>query len=416
MAQGASDQLSRRGQYAVYATGLFGISTDHMMSLLVPLWVVTLNPSPVLLGVIIGARHYLSLILAIHGGMMMDKLGTRRVMFFFAAVSTAMPLIYPIAPWILTIIALQMIFGFTSSMGWIGAQTLIGQVMKGDPTHAGRLAFAVRVGALAGPPLMGATWDLFGQWGAFPLMSLWVSGLLVALSFLPPPAAADDGAPPAKVKLRDVMPNFRDYINAFALLASPIILFLVMMSVLRLSAVSLQNSFFIVAVANMGFTGTLIGALFAIAALSGIPATLTTGVVARHFSAYWLLLVTIIGAVVTLTLTPFLASFGALAVFAGVRGIFMALSQGMLISVTAQAAGPGAQGKTVGLRNTVNRIAQSTLPVITGAIIQAVGFEKGFLIVGGGLIAIGITFAVLLRRFARPPDPDAPAPKSGLGG
>ena len=51
--------------------------------------------------------------------------------------------------------------GYCSSIGWIGAQALIGQVLKGSPVHAGRMGAVIRVGALTGPPLTGAAWDEF---------------------------------------------------------------------------------------------------------------------------------------------------------------------------------------------------------------------------------------------------------------
>jgi len=37
-------------------------------------------------------------------------------------------------------------------MGWNGAQTMIGEAMKGNPLYAGRLSFSLRIGHFAGPP------------------------------------------------------------------------------------------------------------------------------------------------------------------------------------------------------------------------------------------------------------------------
>ena len=41
----------------------------------------------------------------------------------------------------------------------LGAQTLVGTVLKGRTTYAGRLSAIIRVGHIIGPPLTGAAWD-----------------------------------------------------------------------------------------------------------------------------------------------------------------------------------------------------------------------------------------------------------------
>ena len=87
----------------------------------------------------------------------MDRLGTRRVMLIFAVVNAAVPLLFPALPYIWAAIFLQTLAGLATSMGWMGAQTLIGQIMKGSAVHAGRLSLALRLGHLVGPPMIGFT-------------------------------------------------------------------------------------------------------------------------------------------------------------------------------------------------------------------------------------------------------------------
>jgi hypothetical protein len=53
----------------------------------------------------------------------------------------------------------------SESMGWLGAQTMIGQYMYGKTVYAGRMSFIIRIGHLLCAPLAGMSWDLAGPWG-----------------------------------------------------------------------------------------------------------------------------------------------------------------------------------------------------------------------------------------------------------
>lgn len=74
------DKISWRIQGAVYASGLFNHSMHQIVTVLMPLWAVTLDPRPFMIGLVIGSRFLLPILFSIHGGAMMDRLGTRRVM------------------------------------------------------------------------------------------------------------------------------------------------------------------------------------------------------------------------------------------------------------------------------------------------------------------------------------------------
>ena len=76
----------------------------------------------------------------------------------------------------------------------------------------------------------------------------------------------------------------------------------------------------------------------------------------------------------------------------------------LMISITAQSAGEGAQGKGVAVRITANRFTSMLVPVIMGAVVEAVGLENGFFIVGGVAVAATLMIALWVARspvFAR---------------
>ena len=98
--------LPLRTQLPVYGTALFSNSIPDLVLVVMQLWLIELNTPLFVIGLVFGARYVGPLLLAIHGGSMMDRLGTRRVMIFFAGIMILVPFIYPIAPWISAIIFL----------------------------------------------------------------------------------------------------------------------------------------------------------------------------------------------------------------------------------------------------------------------------------------------------------------------
>ncbi len=70
-----SDSVPWRLQIAVYGIGLFSTSMFYMSAIVVPLWIASIEQSVFLIGVALGARHFLPLFLSIHGGVLMDRLG-----------------------------------------------------------------------------------------------------------------------------------------------------------------------------------------------------------------------------------------------------------------------------------------------------------------------------------------------------
>jgi MFS family permease len=386
----SSTGLTRLQEYAVYATGLFTISTSHMSAVVVPLYILTMNPSAFLVGIIVGARSYLTLILSIHGGAMMDRIGVRRVMLAFAVFGVITTLLYPLAAWPVAILLLQLVSGLTENMTWVGGQTMVGQNMKGHPTHAGRLSFATRVGAFIGPPLIGWFWDISGAWGAFGFLAAWLSVLLIAAWILPVQENDRKPLPPP----RELLPDYRDYISAFKLLALPAIAVTMLVSLFRIGGVAIQSSFYVIYLQEIGMTGAMIGTMLAISNGLAAASSLFTRPFVRLMGEYWLMVLTSGMAVMFVVITPLFVAVLPLAICAVIRGASMGISQVLLISVVAKGSDKESQGTTVGLRSTFNNAATAFLPPIMGGIADLFGLDGAFAVTGvlliGGILVCGI--------------------------
>ncbi len=391
-------------QCAVYGIGMFSTSMFLMSSVVVPLWVAMLESSPLLVGVVLGSRHFLPLFLSIHGGALMDRLGGRRVMLFFAFVGIVIPLLFPVLPWIWAVLALQMIAGLSDSMGWLGAQILIGQHMRGSPTYTGRLSFSVRFGHLVAPAGIGWVLDTFGPNWAFIGLSVWGLGMLVCAWMLPPGARDHDGEPAAgrteRVGVRDVLPRLADYRDAFRLLSIPTIALVVMASMLSHVGSSVQGTFYVIYLGGVGFSATEIGLLLSSASVAAALGALMAGPIARRVKPYWLIMGTILTGVLAVCLTPLLGVFFLLMAAAALRGGANGVSQPLVISTILRTAGPSTQGKAAGLRGTANRTASIIAPVFMGGLAELVGIENSFYVVGA---IVTVLMGLLVVHVVRSP-------------
>lgn len=366
-----------------------------MTSLVVPLWALSLGASPSMIGIAVASRSVLPFFLSIHGGAMMDRLGTRRLMLLFTGGGAVLSLLYPLLPWMGAVVALQLITGWAQGMGWIGAQTKIARLMRGNAVYAARFSLATTFGMFLGPLITGIAWDFLGAWGAFLFIAVWGGCLFAATVALPLPPAAR-----AKQSLswRDFVPNLNDYVQAFALMAIPAVALVVTATFLRISAFSVQGSFYTVYLQGIGLPGTLIGILVGFAALIGGPAGLLVGPLLKRMRPHWLLLSAIGLAIVFICITPLLSGFIPLLIAAALFGAGVGVSLPLLLSILSEATDVRAQGVSVGLRTTANRLASIVIPVSMGLLVEFSGIESGFLLVGVILFVMLAGIALIVRR------------------
>lgn len=399
MAVTQSSEVPRRIEVAVYGIGLFSTSIFHIGSVIVPLYAATMTPHPVMFGLVFSAGHILPLFLSIHAGALMDRLGARRVMLACTVGGAIIPLLYPVAPWIWALIVLQMFFGLSESMGWLGAQTMIGQYMYGKTLYAGRMSFIIRIGQLVAAPLAGVSWDLGGPWGGFLLMSLWGCGSIACALMLPRLSTDPAGVPAGRrAKMRALLPNASDYLTAFRLLGVPAVVIIVLLGALMHVGNAVQGSFYVAWLNDMGLTGTAIGLLGPAAAIGAALFSLLTARLMRYFGGLWIALVSLWAGILLVCATPLFGSYFLLQVAMFLRHGANGLAQPLVITLVLRGAGAENQGKAVGLRGTANRVASILSPLAMGAIAELVGLEWSFYLVGALASAVMIATAIYLWR------------------
>lgn len=404
MAEPANDdgsaelKISLRMQVAVYGAAMFSFSMLVMANVIMPLWVVSLGASPLMVGIVLGARQFLILLFSIHGGVLMDRLGVRRVMLVFTFVAVVVPLLIPLSPWLPALILLQMVGGFADSIGWMGAQAATGKLMKGDPTYVGRMTFFIRLGHFGGPMLVGWAWDGFGPWGAFIIMSLWSACGFACAVMLPVSGQAAAARQGMRVRLYDLLPRWSDYVSTLKLVGNAAVALILMSTLLRLGGTSIQGSFYVVYLSEIGISAYQIGLLVAFSGLCGGLGGLIVGRATRIFNPYWLMLIAVGATVFLISITPALGGFVLLMTAACLRGGFLGIAQPVEISVLGKSLSGELQGKGVGLRTTANRVASLLVPVVMGAVAELAGIENSFFVLGAAILFLLALVGVFLAR------------------
>ena len=407
----SAPEIPWQTQAAIYGAGLFSFTMVLISSLIVTLLAVQLTKSEFLIGLIVGSRYFLTLALSIHGGALMDRLGTRRVMIAFALVAVVAPLLFPLAlllPFgaaIISIILLQMLAGVSDAMVWVGAQALSGHIMKGHRLYVGRMTAIVRLGAFFGPIIFGYIWDQTSVTTTFVLMALWSAlGFWCVLKI---PSTSQEEITPknTKLNLSDIIPRMSDYIAAFRLIAIPAVALILLVTMVRIGGTGIQSSFYVVFLRDIEISAAIIGVLIGIAQLLASVGSLSASSIARMIHPHWLVIYAVFMTVITIAITPVLV-FGAsmwitlllLATIIGVRGLCLGISQPMEISVLGQAVAATEQGVGAGLRTTVNRLASSVVPPLMGAVAELVGIRNSFFIMGALLLIILGFSALFVKR------------------
>jgi MFS family permease len=394
-----------RDARATLGAGLFSNGVWDMLSIVVPLYAVAIGLGAAEIGFVIAARSVLPTVLSIHGGILMDQLGTRRVLLWVASATVVLPLLYPVAGWFAVLVALQLLLGLASNMAAAGSQTWSMQLSRGDTAALARYSLVSRIGTFVGPVMVGATWDLLGAWAAFASVSLWGGGT-VALAACASATGVGRaqrigrGSPASGPKaLAVLLPRWAEHRQAIALAAVPAVAFVLAASLLRNAPGAIQGSFYVVYLSEIGMSGTVIGMLASLAELFGLAGALIAAPMERVLRAQRLMILCIVCAIGAIAITPLIGHVLILLIAASaVRGTAQGISQPLVYTLLVRAVPPAMHGASVGLRNAVTRLASIVTPAAMGLAAEAWGIEASFYVIGALFVLACAALAVAARR------------------
>ena len=385
-----------RAHAAIFALGFFGLGFVPMTTVAVPLWALDIGATPLMIGLVLGARAALSVVLSIPGGALMDRLGINRIAAA-AAVATAMlfPL-YPALPSVAALILLQLLTGFAQALVWMAAQAHIGRINRDDPGLMGRFSFVSTSGNLVAPVLCGTAWDAFGPIGAFSLIGAWGLATLVVIGLLPRDVRRDDTPGEARRSW------LGDYREALGMIVVPAVAFVVACSFLMTCVHALRHSFYPVYLESLDFGGATIGVLVAVGSVVAGLSGLAAGPVSRRVRPNILLVATVGTAAALLSSVVLFREFWQLLGIATGWGVASGIAFPLMLYVLARSVNAERQGMSVGIRSTVNRLAGFVVPVAIGAAVEGFGLEIAFFAFGAVMLtALGLIALRLMPEAGR---------------
>ncbi len=386
---------------ATLGAGLFTNGVWDMLSVIVPLYGVGVGLNAAEIGLIVAARSVLPAVLSIHGGILMDQLGTRRVLLWVATASALLPVLYPLSGWFVVLFLLQLLLGLASALGMAASQTWAVQVAHGNTAMLARYSVATRIGTFIGPVVVGVAWDLHGAWAAFLCVALCGAGSIVATA---QSAGVEPQAPHAQHAHHAkgaavLLPSWALHKEALLLALIPSVAFILVASLLRNASGAIQSSLFVVYLNGIGFSGTLIGTLVAIAELSGVAGSLLAARAERRLGAVRLVIACIVVSLMCIAATPLIAHMLIMLIAACVlRGIVQGMSQPLMYAILSHEVAGNRHGASVGLRNAVVRLGSIITPAVMGVAAEAYGIENSFYVIGGVFLVVTAGLAVGARK------------------
>ena len=376
-----------RENFAILSAGVFTNGVWDMLSVLVPLYAVAIGLNAAEIGLIVASRSVLPAALSIHGGILMDQLGTRRVLQWVAACSALLPLLYPSLGWFTVLAALQLLLGLAASIAMSASQTWSMQTSRGNTALLARYSVATRIGTFLGPVIVGAVWDLFGAWMAFSCVSICGAGT-IASTIKGTPGPEERAANQDRPSATALLPRWQPHRQAILLAAIPAVAFILAASFLRNASGAIQSSLFVVYLDGIGVSGTLIGFLVAIAEVTGVLGSLVAASMERHLGRSRLVIACVAVSIAAIAITPLIGQVLLLLIAAcTVRGIAQGMSQPLMFSILSVEVPGSRLGASVGLRNAVVRLGSIVTPAAMGVIAEVWGIEASF-------YAIGVTFLI----------------------
>jgi MFS family permease len=364
----AAPVAAARPPAALYVAGPFSMGYVDFFTFLIPLYGLSLGLNASQIGILVGARSILALVLSIHIGVLMDCFGTRAVTLVFVWIGMALAPLFPLMPDFWFLLLLQLINGAAVSFAWSGAQTLIAQLAEGDAKYIGRFTFFARLGSTSAPILAGLAWDLGGAWPAYLFACAWGAVLTMALLRTPEaeaflPRSGEIASPRRRFRARDAWPRAADYVNAVKLIVLPAVAVSMAVISMRNTTYSLQTSVYVVYLDQIALVGTTIGVLFAAAEIASGFGALFAGRAMRLGDPQRTMLRGTVFSILLIAATPLLGGvFALLLLFQIIRGWLEGVIQPVILSVQARAVGRHQQGAVVGLRQTGQRLSSILIP------------------------------------------------------
>ncbi len=334
------------------------------------LFALHLKASSLTVGVIMSLLAVIPMVVSIHAGRYIDRVGPRGPMLLGTVLVLAGIILAAALPRLETLFFVAPTMGLGFLFFHIGAHQAAGMIGKdGNHTHNfGMLAIAFSASSFIGPMLAGFSIDYLGHRPTF-VVAMVIAAVAVVLMArdkgdIQPPRPSGPGR---KRQVKDLLRSKE---------LRPV---LIVSGLLSMSW-DLFNFAVPIYGVGIGLSASRIGMILGAFGIAIFFVRLAVPLLARHVTEWQTLIGSMLITGASFAAFPFVTDPLLLAGIAFMTGFGLGTGQPMIMALIYRRAPEGRAGEVVGVRSMVLNLSQTGMPLITGAFGAALGMAPGFVL------------------------------------
>jgi predicted MFS family arabinose efflux permease len=351
---------------------------------LVSLSALDLGANSFTVGVLAALYAVFPLLLAVYAGRISDRMGVRYPILFGSMGITAGLLAPALHESMFTLFLCPTLIGLGHIFFHVSIHNAVGSIGGAAERTKNFSTFSLgaSVATFIGPSLAGFTIDALGFRPTFvALAGISVVVVLLALAF------------PGMVPPRGEHHDDRKTQRALDLLKEAPLRRTLIMSGVTLTGIELFSFYMPVYGQSIGLSASRIGLVLSSYAAAAFVVRLLMQGLAKRFTETGVLTASLFIAAATYALFPLLSGVPMLVVTAFLLGLGLGSAQPLTIMLTYHHAPKGRSGEALGMRLTVNKITQISIPLVFGGIgavfgLNPVFFANAAFLLGGGIVSL----------------------------
>ena len=342
----------------IFLTLLFQISLKGNI-LLVSLYGLYLEASPMMLGVIIGTGSILPMLLASIVGRLSDKMSISLLLTIgMFGSGFSLGLIYLFDNSISVLLIVQLLFGLFQIITVVSSQNLVGTISNEADRSKNYASYtlSVSIANFIGPFIVGITIDILSYSWTYVILALFAIVPGIIFLFIPVKSS--------KLELKEDVAekSFKD------LLFDPNLRTVFLTSGVILTGVGLFEFYFPIYTNSLGFSATLIGILVSLNAGAFIISRLIMRPLQNKYKPEQIIGGCLLLAGFTFFILPIIKVAPLLAIVSFMMGLGLGCCQPLSIAMAYEYSPKGHSGEVLGIRLTVNKAVQLSVPLIFGSL------------------------------------------------
>jgi MFS family permease len=348
----------------------------------VSLYAIALGATPLTVGLLMSLYAALPMLLAVHTGRRIDRIGAAGPLLAGLLAVAAGVLLPALWPGLGALFFAAMLIG----MGFLFTHVALNNVVGALAAPAERaasfswLALGFSVGGFCGPLVAGFAIDGLGHRLAFLALAVFPA-IAAAILWRRRRRLPAHAAPKADAGERHLADLLRDARLRHAFIASAVL------------AMGWDLYAFVVPIygTRIGLSASAIGIVMGTFSAATFSVRLALPRLSRHVREWPMVAAAMILAAVSYGLFPLAQSAAPLMALSFVLGLGLGSAQPFIMSLLYAASPPGRQGEVIGIRTTMLAGSQTVLPLAMGALGAALGMAPVFwsmvlvLLAGGGI-------------------------------